>query len=159
MGNWRLLLPLLLSACFPVVLPVANPSDAAPNIYGAWRVNDIGGYAPADTETVLTINSSDDGFRLTAACHRVGGHYVLKQDGALSFGGLRFEGRCEGDEAEQYAGRYLNSVAAYRFNGRHLELLNAGGKVVLSGRRLRDERPAGQSDSGDTAYLNDARRH
>lgn len=29
------LLPVLLSACFPVVMPVANPIDQAPNVYGA----------------------------------------------------------------------------------------------------------------------------
>ncbi|WP_146135153.1 hypothetical protein [Neisseria iguanae] len=43
-------------ACFPVVIPVDNPLDEAPNIYGVWRLSDVGGYSPYDPNAIFTIN-------------------------------------------------------------------------------------------------------
>lgn len=153
------LLPLLLSACFPVVMPVANPMDEEPNIYGAWRLRDVGGYAPHDANAVFTVNNSDDGFSVVAQCGKVSGRYSTGGNRTLAFGEISTEGQCAPNLAESRLPQELRNVHGYRFNGRHLELLDGQGRVVLAGRRLRSEKAAGASTSGETMYLPDARRN
>lgn len=152
------LLPVLLSACFPVVMPVANPIDQAPNVYGAWHWDDIDSRALNDTEARFVLNNSDDGFAAVSACNQVSGRYTLGEGQALSFNGLKENNTCAADLPEKSALPVLQSVRSYRFNGRNLELLNESGRVVLSAKRLRNEGAVGQANSGETAYLNDARR-
>lgn len=159
MKKTAFLLPLLLSACFPVVLPVANPMDEAPNIYGTWRLSDVGGYAPHDANAVFTLNNSDDGFSAASECAKVSGRYSVENHHTLTFNQIRTEGRCDPDLAESHLPERLRDVRSYRFNARHLELLNEQGRVVLVGKRLRSEKAAGASTSGEIMYLPDARRH
>lgn len=158
MKKTSILLPLLLTACFPVVMPVANPLDQSPNIYGAWRLSDVGGYSPADPNAVFTINSSDDGFSALAECNKVSGRYVAGAENMLSFNEIQADNQCADNAAERRLPEQLRNVRSYRFNSRHLELLNDQGQVVLVGKRLRSERAEGVSTSGETSYLQDARR-
>lgn len=158
MKKTALLLPLLLSACFPVVMPAANPMDETPNIYGAWRLRDIGGYAPADPNALLTIHNSDNRFSAFSECGKVSGRYAVAANQALSFHEIRVEGKCADNAAERHMQHNLHAVRAYRFNARHLELLNEQGRVVLAGSRLRSERTENHA-SGRPLYLQDARRN
>ncbi|WP_416191377.1 META domain-containing protein [Neisseria sp. CCUG12390] len=153
------LFPLFLSACFPVVVPVTNPMDEAPNIYGAWRLNDVGGFSPNDPNAVFTVNNSDDGFSVISECAKVSGRYSIGENYALMFNQMRADNRCEENVAERRLPQELGNVRSYRFNSRHLELLNEEGRVILLGKRFRNEKSAGPSTSGETLYLLDARRH
>lgn len=154
-----ILLPLLLSACFPVVIPVVNPMDEAPNIYGAWRLNDVGGYAPHDPNTVFTVNNSNDGFGVASECAKVSGRYGVGSNHALTFNQIRTENQCTENVAEHRLTEELHNVRSYRFNARHLELLNEQGRVILAGKRFRNEKSIGLSTSDGVLYLPDARRH
>lgn len=159
MKKTALLLPLLLSACFPVVIPVANPLDEAPNIYGAWRLSDVGGYSPNDPNAIFTINNSDDGFSTVSECVKVSGRYGLGSSHMLTFNQIQTDNQCAENVAERNLPQVLHNVRSYRFNSRHLELLNEQGRVVLVGKRLRTEKAKGQADLGNTSYLLDARRN
>ncbi len=159
MKKTALLLPLLLSACFPVVIPVANPLDKAPNIYGAWRLSDVGGYSPNDPNAIFTINNSDDGFSAVSECMKVSGRYNVGGNHALTFNQIQADNQCTENVVERHLPSELQNVRSYRFHSRHLELLNEQGRVVLVGKRLRTEKAVGQADSGETPYLLDARRN
>lgn len=159
MKKTAFLLPLLLSACFPVVFPVTNPLDDQPNIYGAWRLAEINHRAPSDTNAVFILNSSDSGFTAVSECHQVSGEYTSGDKHSLRFGKMQSKNSCGAEIPERNLVQGLENVRFYRFNQRQLELLDDQGKIVVTGKRLRGERSVGRSDSGGKPYLSDARRH
>lgn len=159
MKKATLLFPLVLSACFPVVLPVVNPSDQAPNIYGTWRLQEVYSKAPKDEDAVFTINSSDHGFSAVSACHKVSGRYVTADQQSFTVRGLKSDAQCGANEPEAKLTDALAKVRHYRFVDRDLELLNEKGDVILMGKRLLTERTHSQADEDKTAYLQDARRN
>ncbi|UOO81638.1 META domain-containing protein [Uruburuella testudinis] len=134
------LLLLLLTACVaPVVIPVPAQPARVQQLYGQWQITGLAGQTIRDSRAVFSVDSANPQFSAQTDCNQVFGRYSLdagKQ--ALSFSNIAATRMaCAQDDIERTVVQVLPNVRRYRIENGSLNMLDAQGKVLLQGKRLK----------------------
>ncbi|MDO1509809.1 MULTISPECIES: META domain-containing protein [unclassified Neisseria] len=131
------LLPALaLSGCIVFPIPVPEKPSVPQQIYGKWQITELNSQAVRKPDAVLTLNSSDSSFHARTDCNNLFGQYSATADKKLHFKDVASTLKsCPDRRIEELLGSVLPKVDSYRFNNRHIEMLDKQGRVVLQGQR------------------------
>ena len=127
------LLPLLLSACIAIPIPVPSKSQRPPQqIYGQWQITEINRRAVEALDINLRIFSINPQFSARTDCNQLFGHYTAGDNHSLTFHDIAATRMaCPNMLIERQLAKTLPQVQSYRIQGRHLELLVSEGKRIV----------------------------